>query len=161
MFRTAGQFPAAESIDLPLSPYALEFYKAGAPFLQRHLPLWLALLIEEPVVWLIPLLIVLFPLFRLAPSAYDWFERRRVYKLYGELKRLEDEMLLAAPSGSREDYVERLDRLEGRASHLSVPTPFRPLVYGLRLHIDMVRQQIEKCIPPEPRSSRRHEPIES
>ena len=161
MFRTAGQFPAPESIDLPLSPYALEFYKAGAPFLHRHLPFWLALLIEEPVVWLIPLLIVLFPLFRLAPSAYDWFERRRVYKLYGELKRLEDEMLLAAPSGSRQDYVERLNRLEGRASHLSVPTPFRPLVYGLRLHIDMVRQQIEKCIPPEPQSSRRHEPIES
>ncbi|HST09663.1 MAG TPA: TAXI family TRAP transporter solute-binding subunit [Terriglobales bacterium] len=161
MFRTVGQFPAPESIDLPLSPHALEFYKAGAPFLQRHLPFWLALLIEEPVVWLIPLFIVLFPLFRLAPSAYDWFERRRVYKLYGELKRLEDEMLLAAPSGSHQDYVERLNRLEGRASHLSVPTPFRPLVYGLRLHIGMVRQQIEKYIPPEPQSSRRHEPIES
>jgi TRAP-type uncharacterized transport system substrate-binding protein len=155
MFRAAGQFPAPESIDLPLSPHAIEFYKAGAPFLQRHLPFRLARLIEEPVVWLIPLLIVLFPLFRLAPSAYDWFEKRRVYKLYGELKRLEDEMLLAAPSGSRQDYVERLDRLEGRANHLSVPTPFRPLVYGLRLHIDMVRQQIEKCIPPEPQSSRR------
>ena len=79
----------------------------------------------------------------------------------GQLKRLEDEMLLAAPGGSREDYVERLNRLEGRASHLSVPTPFRPLVYGLRLHIDMVRQQIEKYIPPEPQLSRRHEPIES
>lgn len=84
-----------------------------------------------------------------------------LYKLYGELKRLEDEMLLAAPSGSRQDYVERLNRLEGRASQLSVPTPFRPLVYGLRLHIDMVRQQIEKCIPPEPQSSPRYEPIES
>jgi hypothetical protein len=160
MFRTAGQFPAPESIDLPLSPHALEFYKAGAPFLQRHLPFWLALLIEEPVVWFIPLLIVLFPLFRLAPSAYDWFERRRVYKLYGELKGLEDEMLLTAPSGARQDYVERLNRLDGRASHLSVPAPFRPLVYGLRLHIDMVRQQIEKDIPPQPQSSRRYEPIE-
>jgi hypothetical protein len=84
-----------------------------------------------------------------------------LYKLYGELKRLEDEMLLAAPSGSRQDYVDRLNRLEGRASQLSVPTPFRPLVYGLRLHIDMVRQQIEKCIPPEPQSSPRYEPIES
>jgi hypothetical protein len=161
MFRTAGQFPAPESIDLPLSPHALEFYKAGAPFLQRHLPFWLALLIEEPVVWFIPLLLVLFPLFRLAPSAYDWFERRRVYKLYGELKRLEDEMLIAVPSGSRQDYVERLNRLDGRASRLAVPMPFRPLVYGLRLHIDMVRQQIEKFIPPESQSPRRHEPIES
>jgi hypothetical protein len=53
-----------------------------------------------------------------------------LYKLYGELKRLEDEMLLAAPSASRQDYVERLNRLEVRASQLSVPTPFRPVVYG-------------------------------
>ena len=38
MFHVAGQFPAAESIDLPLSPYARDFYKTGPPFRQRHLP---------------------------------------------------------------------------------------------------------------------------
>ena len=42
MFRAAGQFPASESIDLPLSPYARDFYKTGSPFFLRHLPFWLA-----------------------------------------------------------------------------------------------------------------------
>jgi len=146
MFHTANQFPAAESIDLPLSPNAREFYKTGPPFLQRHLPFWLAVLVAEVLVLLIPLLAVAYPLFRFAPTIYDWLERRRVYRLYSELKRLEDEMVLSAPGGIHKDFIERLDRLKERASRLSVPTPFRPLVYSLRLHIDMVRQEAQKSM---------------
>jgi hypothetical protein len=145
IFRAAGEFPASESIGLPLSPYARDFYKRELPFLQRHLPFWLAVLIQRPILWLIPLVVVLFPVLRLAPVVYEWAEKRRVYKLYAELKRLEDEMPLAATSGTSDDLVERLDRLKQRASRLSVPTPFKPLVYALRLHIDMVRQEAQKA----------------
>jgi TRAP-type uncharacterized transport system substrate-binding protein len=148
MFQTTGQFPAPESIAIPLSPYALEFYKTGAPFLQRHLPFWLAMLLEQPLVWIIPLVAILFPLFRLAPAIYDWVERRRVYKLYSELKRLEVDLSSAAPSRTPKDLIERLDRLKDRAKRLSVPTPFKPLVYSLRLHIDMVRQEAQKSNAP-------------
>jgi TRAP-type uncharacterized transport system substrate-binding protein len=146
MFQSAGQFPAAESIDLPLSPYALEFYKSGPPFLQRHLPFWLAVLLEQPLLWLIPLLAVLFPLMRVAPSMYDWMEKRRIYRLYSELKRFEDEVLFAGPGRTSPDFIERLDHLKNRASQLSVPVPFKPLVYALRLHIDMVRQEVQKSV---------------
>ena len=149
MFRTAGQFPAPESVDLPLNPYARDFYKTGVPFLLRHLPLWLAVLLEQPVVWLIPLLVVLFPLFRLAPAVYDWAERRRICRLYSELKRLEDEMFYARDGAGQKVFIERLDQLEGRATHLSVPSSFKPLVYGLRLHIDMVRHAAAKSISPK------------
>jgi len=148
IFRTADQFPAPESIDLPLSPYARNFYKSGPPFLQRHLPFGLAVLVAEVLVLLIPLVAVLYPLSRFAPTVYDWLEKRRIYRLYSELKRLEDEMLSTPPSGIRNDFIERLDRLKDRASHLSVPTPFRPLVYSLRLHIDMVRQEAQKLVSP-------------
>ena len=146
MFQTNGQFPASESIEVPLSPYAREFYKTGAPFLQRHLPFWLAVFLEQPLVWIIPLVAILFPFFRLAPAIYDWVERRRVYKLYSELKRLEDDLFFAAPTRAQRDLFERLDRLKDRAMHLSVPTPFKPLVYSLRLHIDMVRQEAQRSI---------------
>jgi hypothetical protein len=147
MFRAAGQFPAAESVDLPLSPYAQDFYKTGSPFLLRHVPFWLAVLLEQPLVWLIPFLVILFPVFRLAPAVYDWAERRRIYRLYSELKHLEDEMFYAAVrGGGHKDFIERLNRLEDQASHLSVPSAFKPLVYGLRLHIDIVRRQALKSI---------------
>jgi hypothetical protein len=148
MFRTAGQFPAPESVDLPLSPYARDFYKTGLPFFLRYLPFWLAVVLEQPLVWLIPLLVISFPLFRVVPAVYDWLERRRIYRLYTELRHLENEMFYAADTAGHRNFVERLDRLESRASDLSVPSAFKPLVYALRMHIDMVRQQAEKSIPP-------------
>jgi TRAP-type uncharacterized transport system substrate-binding protein len=55
LFHAAGQFPAAETIDLPLGPHARQFYKTGPPFLQRHLPFWLAVLVQQLLVILIPI----------------------------------------------------------------------------------------------------------
>jgi hypothetical protein len=40
--------------------------------------------------------------------------------------------------------IARLDRLDERTSHYRVPVAFRPLLYGLRLHIALVRQRLEK-----------------
>jgi hypothetical protein len=85
---------------------------------------------------------------RLVPAIYDWVESRRVYRLYSELKLLEDEMAFTAPGANHRDFIERLDKLKGRASRLSVPTSFRPLVYALRLHIEVVRREARKPIPP-------------
>lgn len=144
MFCPANRFPAAESVDLPLSSYALEFYKTGTPFLLRKLPYWLAALLAEPIVWVIPTLVILFPVIRFAPALYAWFERRRVYRFYSELKRLEDEMAFAAPGGNRQYFLDRLEQLRDRAGRISIPTAFEPLVYSLKLHIDMVRDVVEK-----------------
>ena len=106
MFRKAGQFPAAEAIDLPLSSDAQQFYKAGPPFLQRHLPFWLAVLAQQLLVLLIPVLAVLYPLLRFLPALYGWAMRRRVFRLYNELKRLEDELV--------SDGIRRQVRRSGR-----------------------------------------------
>jgi TRAP-type uncharacterized transport system substrate-binding protein len=144
MFHREGQFPDAESSDLPLSPYAREFYKTGTPFLLRHLLFWLAVFFAQPVVWLIPLVLLAIPVLRLAPAIYDWAERRRIYKFYSELRRLEDESLHHPPGQSHKSFLERLNLLDERASHLSVPASYKPLVYSLRLHIDMVRAEAQR-----------------
>jgi hypothetical protein len=144
MFRRAGQFPAAEAIDVPLSSDAQQFYKAGPPFLQRHLPFWLAVLAQQALVLLIPVLAVLYPLLRFLPALYGWAMRRRVFRLYNELKRLEDQLISEDARDRAADLVARLDRLEERASRFRLPVSFRPLLYALRLHISLVRQRLQK-----------------
>jgi TRAP-type uncharacterized transport system substrate-binding protein len=156
LFHAAGQFPAAETIDLPLSTHARQFYKTGPPFLQRHLPFWLAVLVEQLLVLLIPILGVAYPLLRFSPAMYSWLQHHRVYKLYSELMVLEDE-IAASTMSQRQNYIERLDQLEERASQLSLPMSFQPLAYGLRLHIGVVRQKAEKH--PAPSSAVGAEPI--
>jgi TRAP-type uncharacterized transport system substrate-binding protein len=144
VFRTAGQFPAPEAVDLPLSTYARQYYKTGSPFLQRNLPFWLAVLVQQVLALFIPLAGVLYPLLRISPVIFVWIETRRVYGLYSELRLLEEEL---APTGSGKagkDFMERLDRLEDRASHISVPASLRPRLYDLRSHIKMVREEAQK-----------------
>jgi hypothetical protein len=47
IFRKADQFPAPESIDVPLSTQARQYYKTGSPFLLRNLPFWLTVLVQQ------------------------------------------------------------------------------------------------------------------
>lgn len=144
VFRTAGQFPAPESIDLPLSSNARQFYKTGSPFLQRNLPFWLAVLIQQALVLLIPVAGVLYPLLRISPRIFVWFQRRRVLTFYNELKLLEEELASASSRKTTKDYIEQLDALEDRVGRLWVPPSLRPLLYDLRSHISLVRDECGK-----------------
>lgn len=145
VFRQAGQFPAPESIDVPLSDQATQFYKTGRPFLQRHLPFWLAVLAQQLLVVLVPVLAVLYPLLKFLPAMYGWAMRRRVFRLYRDLKIIEDRATTSnVTDKSATDLLAHLDRLDERTSHFRMPVAFRPLLYALRLHIALVRQRLEK-----------------
>ncbi len=142
VFQKAGQFPAAEPMDLPLSDEARQYYLTGPPFLQRYLPFWLAILVGRLLVILIPVIAVIFPLVRLLPAAYGWAVRRRVFTLYGELKFIEAEMEARTSDTDVKDLLDRLQRLESRANHLRVPTAFTHFLYTLRIHIGLVRSRL-------------------
>jgi len=142
LFRKAGQFPAPERVDLPISKDARQYYKSGPPFLQRYLPYGFAVLASTLLVLLIPVIGVAYPLLRTAPALYGWSMRRRIFRLYGELKYIEVE--LDTKSGiPAEDLLGQLQRLEERANHLQVPFAFAHFLYQLRNHIALVRARIE------------------
>lgn len=142
IFNHASEFPALESIDVPLSDEAELFYKRGAPFLQRHLPFWLAVLVERLAIVIVPLVGILFPLVRGLPAVRAWYVQRRISMFYGELKLLELE--LEDPRGltTRPQLIRKLDELEDRVSHLPIAEDFAALIYGLREHIRLVRERL-------------------
>jgi hypothetical protein len=78
-----------------------------------------------------------------APQAYDWSIRRRIARLYGELKLIEVELEADALT-SANDLLARLDRLAERANQLRVPDDFAHFVYNLRDHIHSVRTRLER-----------------
>jgi TRAP-type uncharacterized transport system substrate-binding protein len=143
VFHKAGQFPGPESIDLPLSTHARQFYKTGPPFLQRNLPFWLAVLVQQVLVLLLPVVGLLYPLLRVSPKIFMWIQTRRVYRLYSELRLLESELAYPGQTKDDKDFIERLEQLEDRASRLWVPPSLRPQLYNLRLHIRLVREEAE------------------
>ena len=154
VFNKAGQFPAAEPIDLPLSTFALEYYRSGQPFLQRHLPFWLAALTTPLLMVLIPVVGILYPLFRLVPELYKWYIHRGIFRLYSELKFLEAELEVGVSDTTAGALSERLQRLEVRADHLYVPTGYMYMLYTLKHHISLVRQRLRDKEPGhDPRSA--------
>jgi TRAP transporter TAXI family solute receptor len=142
MFHRAGRFPAAEGIELPLSNEAVQFYKSGQPFLQHNLPFWMASLVGRLLVLLIPIVAVLYPLMRFLPASYGWLMRRKIARLYGELRFLEDEITGGGEPSDAAQLMARLDQLEKQASQLRMPIAYESMMYLLRNHIGVVRNRL-------------------
>ena len=69
--------------------------------------------------------------------------RRRILRLYGELKFIEAELEINA-SADPTAAIERLDRLEKRANRMRVPVAFTQMLYTLKQHISLVRGEVPK-----------------
>ena len=135
-----GQFPSAESAELPLAKEAERYYRNGPPLLQRYLPFWLANLIERMWVVLVSIIAVLIPLARVVPPLYEFRIRSRVFRWYRRLREIED--ALRTQPASRVELLEDLDRLEAKAQNITVPLSYADEVYALRSHIRLVRERL-------------------
>jgi hypothetical protein len=143
-FQSANEFPAYMDAMLPLSTEAERYFKSGPPFLQRYLPFWLAVLVDRMFVLLLPIIALLIPLLRVAPAIYSWRVRSKVFRSYGELKFLEDDLKHHFDPAKLADYRRRLDALDEEAAELHVPLGFTDLVYTLREHVNLVRRILDK-----------------
>ena len=142
LFNRPGEFPNATQVDFPLSPEAARYYKSGTPLLQRYLPFWLATLVDRLMVMLVPVLALLLPIVRFAPTLYGWRVRQRIFRRYGELKFLEAEVQEDPRRASREEWLARLARIEAAVNNMPTPLAFTDMYYTLRGHIGLVRETI-------------------
>ena len=143
-FQRAGEFPAYKDHGFALSPEAARYYKSGPPFLQRYLPFWIAVLVERLFVLILPVVILLLPLLKLAPSIYSWRVRAKIFRCYGDLKFLENELRLHYDPARHADYSARLERIEEDAYTRNIPLSFSDLFYTLREHINLVRAELRE-----------------
>jgi TRAP-type uncharacterized transport system substrate-binding protein len=144
IFQHAGQFPAAETIDVPLSSEANRLYKSGPSFLHNYLPFWMVELVGKLIVLLIPVIGLLYPIIRFLPSFYDWLMRTKIFRLYGELRFLDDSTHASPTERDTAAMIAKLDQLEEQADSLRLPAAYASMLYMLRNHIDLVRAKLQK-----------------
>ena len=150
ILQRAGEYPRAAGRDLPASKTAMRFHESGPSLLQRYLPFWLAVLVDRLLVALLPLIAILIPLMRIAPALYAWQIRSRIYRWYGELKFLEEELRARFDETRLQEYLERLDRIEDLANHKRIPLSYNNELYTLREHIQLVRRQLMRLAEASP-----------
>ena len=144
LFERPDEFPSPQYLDFPLGKEAQRFYKSGPPFLRRHLPFWAATLVDRLKIMLLPFLALLFPLFKLMPPIYRWRMRSRIYHWYSELEAVDSRIQKNHAVEQIDEYLAELDRIEDMASTVSVPLSFSKELYDLRLHIEMLRNELLK-----------------
>ncbi|WP_242352069.1 TAXI family TRAP transporter solute-binding subunit [Anaeromyxobacter sp. SG64] len=141
LLQRAGEFPVAREHDLPLSADARRYYESGKRWLYRMLPFWAASLADRFLMVLVPLVLLLVPVFRLVPQVYAWRVRARLYRIYGSLLELERDVLDHAAE-HQAGLLDRLDAIERRADALKLPVAFADQFYVLREHIGFVRRRL-------------------
>ena len=144
VFQTASEFPAPESLEIELSTDARHFYKSGRPFLQRFMPFWLAALVEQLVVLIIPVLGIMYPAGKGLAALYGWGMQRKIYLIYGELYWLETEIGKLGNRPPTKEIMERMGHLEERANRVRVSSNYIPMLYTLKENLAYVRSRIDR-----------------
>ncbi len=144
-FQQQGQFPSPKFTEIPVAREAAKYYRDGPPFLQRYLSFWLANLFDRLWVVTVALAALIIPLSKIVPPLYVWRIRSRVYRWYGQLRAVEQAWEKTADerrAQAREELLRRLDDIEGRVNHIVIPLAYADALYGLRSHINFVRQRV-------------------
>src|SRR5437763_11507252 len=136
-----GEFPAPVEHDCSISQEALRYYKSGKSFLYRHLPFWIASLVNRILVVIVPAIVLLIPALRLIPTLLQLRVKLRLYRWYRALLLLDRELLTKSP-GKRDEFLKRLDDIETAVNKMKVPASFADQFYGLRGHINFVRERL-------------------
>ena len=128
--------------ELEIAPEADRAINEPVPLLQRYLPFWLANLIQR--MWLVLgiLIAVMLPLSRIVPPLYQLRVRSRVFRWYGRLREIENDMTSGQVPST--DLAQALDALEAQVLKVSVPLAYADELYALRNHIQMVRGRLAR-----------------
>jgi hypothetical protein len=145
LFEEPDEFPSTKYLDFPLDKDARRFYESGPPFLRRHLPFWAATLVDRLKIMLLPLVVLLLPFFKLMPLVYRWRVRSRIYRWYSELEGVDPRIQQDDSGGSPKEYLAELDRIEDQVTKVSIPLSYSKELYDLRLHIEMLRNELRKA----------------
>lgn len=151
LVQNRDQFPAPDYLVYPLSDVAARYYKSGLPFLQRYLPFWAAVLIDQLIVLLVPLFALLLPLIKLTPPLYQWRIRSRIFKWYKELRTVDRNLALARAGKFDIDELKAdIERIEREVEKLEIPISYEDRHYNLRLHINLVNSELRTLESPDP-----------
>ena len=146
LFEQAGQFPSAEHVDVPLSPEAHRYYQSGPPLLVRYLPFWVATWADRLKVMLVPLIALMFPLFKIVPPLVRWRTRSKIYRWYQDLDVVDNALANRDPATDISKLREDLDQMENEVRRVAVPPSYREELYHLRLHIDLLRTKVQTAM---------------
>jgi hypothetical protein len=144
IFQRVGEFPTSTDAEYPMAASAVDYYKNGPSFLQRHLPLWLSVHVQRAIAVLVAAIAIGIPLFNLAPKLYRWFLHDHMRKLYRRLRIIEEASQTELTTSQVVALQTELENIE-RAARI-LPRRHSDLFFDFNRHIESTRARLVLCL---------------
>jgi len=143
LFSNENQFPNLLNTNLKINKDAEQYFKNGDTWLESIFPYWIASNIDRLKLLLIPLLTLMFPLFKGVFPLYQWSMRSKIYRWYKTLNSIDKQIELAS--------IEELKKFNNELNSLNieiqeetkVPLSFMGEYYNLMMHLDLIQSKIK------------------
>jgi len=142
IFEDENEFPSLNNLDIKAHEEALKYLTYGDSWLESIFPFWIASNIDRLKLLLIPLITLLFPLFKGVLPIYNWTMRSKIYRWYVRLDKIDD---ISDISKSKvEENLKKLIELKKEVQlQTKVPLSYKGEYYNLLLHIDLILKEIK------------------
>jgi TRAP-type uncharacterized transport system substrate-binding protein len=141
----AGSYPQRPPRSLQTLAEADYYYDKGLPILQRYLPFRIASLADRYIILAIPLVILLFPLFKAIGPIYQWRIRARIYRWYKHLREVDLQLYSGKPGDDFGGEIARLEKIEGELARVEVPLSYSSELYELHMHLHYMIERLRAC----------------
>ena len=134
-----GEFPSEDYTSLPMSPEAIRYYEKGPSGFRKYLPFWVASLIDQLIIYGLPIFVVLSTVFKGIPVYLEWKIKLDLLRFYKQLALIEK-----APSHELQECLAELTAIEAESAKLHVPGLHLPAYFEFRQSIHDMRERLER-----------------
>lgn len=134
-----GEFPSERYTSLPMNDDAARYYEKGPSGFRKYLPFWLASLVEQLIVFGLPVFVVLSTVFKGIPVYLEWKIKIDLLKFYRRLAAIEK-----APKHDLEACLAELAAMEAESAKLRIPAVHLPVYFEFRQSIHDMRDRLER-----------------
>lgn len=142
LFSDLGEYPQEPRTEMAVNQSAARYFRDGPTLLRRYLPFWAASFVERAWVLLLPLLTIMFPLFKIAPPTYQWRIKSRINRFYFSLDEIEETINRNPSSATLNEMLTTVQALDKEAASTTVPVTYMNDLYHLRRHISLIESRI-------------------
>jgi TRAP-type uncharacterized transport system substrate-binding protein len=142
LLRRKGEFPSLLEQEYPISQEAVRYHKSGKGFLYQRLPFWLASVVNRFLLVFVPVFVLLIPAVKVIPAALALKTKLRFYRWYRALLLLEYDLRREMTPERRKELQVRLEGIAQAVNHMKVPASYADQFYGLREHVEFVRERL-------------------
>ncbi|NQY95210.1 MAG: ABC transporter substrate-binding protein, partial [Campylobacteraceae bacterium] len=144
LFAQENQFPNTLNLDTKINKEALKYLNNGDSWLESIFPYWIASNMDRLKLLLIPLLTLMFPLFKGVAPLYRWTMRSKIYKWYKTVNEIDKKIKHITIQKDLKVELENLETLQSAIQdHTNVPMSFMGEYYNLLMHVELIINKIK------------------